>query len=55
MFSYTCRDGSVVPADAFRINGLNVIARGFLHLDAKEEEVQASISAQNHGKTRPKP
>ncbi|CAK9042892.1 unnamed protein product [Durusdinium trenchii] len=34
MFSYTCQDGSVVPADAFRINGLNLIARGFLHLDA---------------------
>ena len=43
MFSYTCKDGSVVPADAFRINGLNVIARGFLNLDARSQEVQEII------------
>ncbi|CAE7838099.1 unnamed protein product, partial [Symbiodinium necroappetens] len=41
MFSYTCKDGAVVPADSFRISGLSVIARGFVHLDASTEPVEA--------------
>ncbi|CAE7033717.1 unnamed protein product [Symbiodinium natans] len=45
MFSYTCKDGSVVPADSFRISGLNVIARGFVHLDASSEPVEACLAS----------
>ena len=45
MFSYTCRDGSEVPADAFRINGLNVIARGFVYLDISTPEVEACLES----------
>merc|ERR1719396_97803 len=29
LFSYTCRDGSEVPADAFRIGSCTVIAKAF--------------------------
>merc|ERR1711972_1039532 len=34
LFSYTCRDGSEVPADSFRISSLSVISRAFLRLRA---------------------
>ncbi|CAJ1361110.1 unnamed protein product [Effrenium voratum] len=45
MFSYTCKDGSVVPADSFRINGLNIIARGFVNLDVCTPKVEACLES----------
>lgn len=45
LFSYTCRDGSEVPADAFRISGLTVIARSFHDLRATGRSVELMFAS----------
>ena len=40
LFSYTCRDGSEVPADAFRIGSLSVITKAFHDLRATGPAVE---------------
>lgn len=45
LFSYTCRDGSEVPADAFRIGGLTVIVKAFHELGACGVSVEKCLSS----------
>ncbi|CAJ1397036.1 unnamed protein product [Effrenium voratum] len=45
LFSYTCRDGSEVPADAFRIGSLTVIAKAFHDLRARGAAVQECLKS----------
>jgi len=40
LFSYTCRDGSEVLADSFRISGLTVIVKAFCDLHARTSHVE---------------
>ncbi|CAE8646546.1 unnamed protein product [Polarella glacialis] len=40
LFSYTCRDGSEVPADSFRIGGLTVIVKAFHDLRVRGSAVE---------------
>eukprot|EP00931_Biecheleriopsis_adriatica_P078668 TRINITY_DN52095_c0_g1_i1.p1 TRINITY_DN52095_c0_g1~~TRINITY_DN52095_c0_g1_i1.p1 ORF type:complete len:571 (+),score=120.79 TRINITY_DN52095_c0_g1_i1:44-1714(+) len=45
LFPYTCIDGSVVLADAFRINGLNVVAGAFVQLNAESKAAEDMFKA----------
>lgn len=45
LFSYTCRDGSEVPADAFRIGSLTVITKGFQDLRAHGPAVEECMNS----------
>merc|ERR1711924_30214 len=45
LFSYTCKDGSEVPADAFRIGGSTVILKAFQELRATGPSVEACIAS----------
>lgn len=45
LFSYTCRDGSEVPADAFRIGSLTVITKAFHDLRASGPAVEECMTS----------
>merc|ERR1719379_3132857 len=45
LFSYTCKDGSEVLADSFRISGLTVILKAFHKLRAATSDVEACIDS----------
>mmetsp|Transcript_91075 Transcript_91075/g.202211 ORF Transcript_91075/g.202211 Transcript_91075/m.202211 type:complete len:212 (-) Transcript_91075:82-717(-) len=45
LFSYTCRDGSEVPADAFRIGSCTVIAKAFQEIRASGAIIEECLSA----------
>eukprot|EP00434_Breviolum_minutum_P010518 symbB.v1.2.009279.t1/scaffold584.1/size184464/14 len=45
LFSYTCRDGSEVPADAFRIGSLTVITKAFQDLRARGPAVEECMAS----------
>lgn len=45
LFSYTCKDGSEVLADAFRIGGLTVIAKAFQDLRVQALSVEQCMAA----------
>lgn len=45
LFSYVCRDGSEVPADAFRITSCTVVAKAFREMRAYGEVVERMMAS----------
>eukprot|EP00747_Dinoflagellata_sp_TGD_P029100 gnl/TRDRNA2_/TRDRNA2_133688_c0_seq2.p2 gnl/TRDRNA2_/TRDRNA2_133688_c0~~gnl/TRDRNA2_/TRDRNA2_133688_c0_seq2.p2 ORF type:complete len:144 (+),score=24.79 gnl/TRDRNA2_/TRDRNA2_133688_c0_seq2:120-551(+) len=45
LFSYTCKDGSEVPADSFRISGITVILRAFHELRFWGPELEKCVNS----------
>merc|ERR1740123_2446755 len=45
LFSYTCKDGSEVLADSFRIGNLTVILKDFIGMPAKGPEMERCIES----------